>query len=56
MLMKEGKSLPPCEPCLRCLAVGEREEGGSPVPLGVRNTMHNRGMVVREGAVAAGCK
>lgn len=34
--MREGKALPPCEPCLRCLALGESEEGGPPVPLGVK--------------------
>lgn len=53
MLMREGRLLPPCEPCLRCLALGESEEGGPPVPLGVENTMHSRVMVVSEGSVAA---
>lgn len=51
--MREGKLLPPCEPCLRCLTLGESEEGGPPVPLGVESTMHNRIMVVSEGSVAA---
>lgn len=33
MLIREEKALPPCDPRPRCLAVGESEEGGAPVPL-----------------------
>lgn len=53
MLMWEGRWLPPCELCLRGLALGESDDGGPPVPLGVQNTTHKAVMVVSERSEVA---